>query len=215
MKTKAGHILHLLDQILFEVPGWPDAPRNLRVRRALPILVPCVAILLLLGWNHGVRDPHIASVRASHADLHALESDIAALRLSYSEAQASDLTRHATRAAALLVEEPRKSSPTLQNLHATSVERGWEGNYVTGDASGEPENPDAVVRYLPVRAKLTPAAPGPAAFPSLLALLEQFSTGEKRIDLTRLAVRADEQGRYTAEVNLRLACSLSHAQVSQ
>ena len=95
------------------------------------------------------------------------------------------------------------------------MEQGWDGTFLAGDAAGAAQSADAQILYLPIRAKLTPTTAAPGAFPALLALLEQFSSAEKRIDLTRVAIRADDQGRYTTELNLRMACLISNANAPQ
>jgi hypothetical protein len=182
--------------LLTEVPGWPDAPRRMRWRRVLPIIIPCAALLLLAGWNAAVRDPHIRKERANHQPLLSLEEDIAA-------------------AARLLLGTPAELGPLLHTLKTEATGRHWEANFQAGDASAETPEPDAQVIFLPVRARLSSAPGGPGPFPALIALLEQFSSAEKRIDLTRLAIRADEQGRYAVEMNLRLACPRIHEKTAQ
>ena len=80
MKTKFITFGLACWHFLTEVPGWPDAPKWMRWRRALPLLVPCVAILLLLLWNVALRDPQIRAERAAHQPLFSLEEEIADLR---------------------------------------------------------------------------------------------------------------------------------------
>jgi hypothetical protein len=54
----------------------------------------------------------------------------------------------------------------------------------------------------------------PAPFSTLLGVFNQISLGNKRIDLTRLGVRADEPGKLEVELNLRIACRAPHEKTS-
>ena len=92
----------------------------------------------------------------------------------------------------------------LQTLKQEAAARRWEGNFQSADLSTGTPSGDGQLTFFPVRAKLSATAGDVEAFSSLLTLFEQFSAAEKRIDLTRVGIRADEQGRYTAELNLRL-----------
>jgi hypothetical protein len=181
----------------------------------LPIIIPCAALLLLAGWNAAVRDPHIRKERTNHQPLLSLEEEIATLRLGCSEQQAKELAARSAAAARLLLGTPAELGPLLHTLKTEATGRHWEANFQAGDASAETPEPDAQVIFLPVRARLSSAPGGPGPFPALIALLEQFSSAEKRIDLTRLAIRADEQGRYAVEMNLRLACPRIHEKTAQ
>lgn len=190
--------------MLTEVPGWPDAPKQVRLRRALPILIPCAAILLLLAWNTIVRDPHILGERATHQILLAQEKEIDALRLGVSEQQAGELAARAAQIERQLLKGPQELAPILEVFKKQAAERHWEGSFLASDLSTGSPTPNAEIIFIPARAKLTASSSTPEAFSGLIALLDQVSSAEKRIDLTRLWIRADEQGRYTAELNLRL-----------
>lgn len=215
MKTKLLTFGLACWHFLTEVPGWPDAPRWMRWRRALPLLIPCVAILALLGWNAAFLDPKIRAERAAHQPLFSLEEEIAALRLSCSDQQATELEAKAGAAAALLLGGPAEVGPLLQTFKKEAISRNWEATFQAGDASAESPVADAPVVFLPVRGKLASPAGNPGSFPALLALLERYSSTGKRIDLTRLAIRADEQGRYAVELNLRLASRRPHEKTAQ
>lgn len=197
--------------MLTEVPGWPDAPKQVRLRRALPILLPCVAILLLLTWNSVVRNPGITRERASHQALVAQEKEIDLLRVNCSEQQAAELSARATQVAKLLLNDPQELVPLLNNLQKQAADRHWNGTFRAADVSADAPEADNNLIFLQARAKLTSSPGNSDAFPSLLALFEQISAAEKRIDLTRLGIRADEQGRHTVEFNLRLMTRRPHA----
>jgi hypothetical protein len=215
LKTKLKNFGLASWHLLTEVPGWPDAPRWMRWRRALPIIIPCAAILLLVIWNATFRDPHIRAERAVHQPLFSLEEEIATLRLNCSEQHAAELATKSAAVADLLLGSPAELGPLLQTFKKEAVSRNWEGNFQAGDASAETPDADAQVIFLPVRGKLASPAGNPGSFPALLALLERYSSTGKRIDLTRLAIRADEQGRYAVELNLRLACRRPHEKTAQ
>ena len=208
MKTKLINFGQNCWQMLTEVPGWPDAPKKIRLRRALPILIPCGAILLLLGWNKLVRDPHIQGERGSRQALLAQDKEIEDLLLAVSDQQAGELSTRAAAVEKEILNDPKELAPILQDLKRRSAELHWEGNFQASDlstgASPVAGAPDSQITFAPARAKLVSTPGDSAAFTSLIALLDQVSATEKRIDLTRLAIRADEQGRYTAELNLRL-----------
>jgi len=215
LKTKLINFGLVCWHLLTEVPGWPDAPRWMRWRRALPIIIPCVTILLMVIWNTAVRDPHIRAERAAHRPLFALEEEIAALRLNCSEQQAAELATKSAAVSDLLLGSPAELGPLLQTFKKEATTRNWEANFQAGDASAETPEENAQVMFLPVRGRLTSTAGNPGAFPALLALLDRYSSTGKRIDLTRLAIRADEQGRYAVELNLRLACRRIHEKTAQ
>ena len=215
MKTKLITFWLICWNLLTEVPGWPDAPQWMRWRRALPIVAPCAAILGLVIWNAAFRDPHIRAERAAHQPLFALEEVIAALRLNCSEQQATELATKSAKVGDLLLGSPAELGPLLQTFKREATKRNWEANFQAGDASAETPDAAAQVIFLPVRGKLASSAGNPGSFPALLALLDGYSSTGKRIDLTRLAIRADEQGRYAVELNLRLACRRIHEKTAQ
>ncbi len=210
MKTKLVSFGHDCWEMLTEVPGWPDAPRQVRLRRALPIFIPCAVLLLLLTWNKFVRDPHLQGERAVHQTLLAQEKEIDALRLSVSEQRAGELSARAVQVEQQILKDPKALGPVLDGLKKQAAELHWDGSFLPSDLSTGTAAPDTQLAFIPVRAKLTSVATNLEAFSALIAILDQFSRSEKRIDLTRLAIRADEQGRYTAELNLRLVARSAH-----
>ena len=197
--------------MLTEIPGWPDAPKKVRVRRSLPILVPCVVILLLLVWNKTVRDPSMRNERASHQALLDQDKEIDALRMSISEQEAAELAAKSAKAERQILKDPAEVAPILKKFKDLAVEKHWEGSFQPSDLStGTAPDSDAQLVFSFARAKLASPPENPQAFSSLLALIDQFSAADKRIDLTRLDIRADEQGRYLAELNFRFVRRASH-----
>jgi len=216
LKISPPKFVSALWLLLSEVPGWPDAPPAMRFRRALPVIAPLAAMLLLGGWTWAVRNPRIHTERAAHQPLLALEDEIAGLRVDCSDQQAADLATRSAQTARLLLDAKTELKPLLHSLKEEAAKRQWNGSFLVGEAPGNTPASDDAVIFLPARGKLTPAAGlNAGAFPSLLAVIEQFSSLEKRIDLTRLAIRADEQGRYAVELNLRLACQRTHEKTAQ
>ena len=215
MKTKILNFFSTGWQVLTEVPGWPDAPRSVRFRRALPFILPCVAILLLTGWNYAVRNPQMVAQRAAHGPLLALKDEIDALRLDCSDRQALEVAARAAGVSRMILDGPQQLGPILQLLKKEAADRHWEANFQAGEVADGALPAGAQLIFLPARAKLAPPAGQPGSVAGLLALLEQYSAAEKRIDLTRLAIRADEQGRYAVEVNLRLACFVPNEKTAQ
>jgi len=88
--------------------------------------------------------------------------------------------------------------------------RGWDAAFVASDPAAHPPLPGAVINYLPVRAKLVPLAKNEDVFGSFVGLLESFSQSPKRIDLIRLAIRADEHRWQLVELNLRVVYPTHH-----
>ena len=197
-------------QILTEVPGWPDAPRKLRIRRLLPIIVPVVAMGLLVLWNLAWNLPHIQAERTAHQPLLAIEQEVADLQLAVTDLHATEVTAHAAEAGQILLPEPKQLTPTLETLKQNARANAWVATFHQITGSTTPPPPETQVYFIPVRGKLTPATGNTQPFPSLLAYLEQLSTSTKWIDLMRLTLRADEQGRPSAEINLRVGCRVSN-----
>ena len=142
--------------------------------------------------------------------LFALENDITTLELACSEQQATELAQQAEAATRSLLAGSAALPEFLASLKAEAATRGWDAKWVTSDASSAGPTTSGPVIYLPVRGKLVPRAGMADPFASLLSLLERFSSSGKRIDLIRLAIRADE-GHWTAvELNLRVLTLLPH-----
>jgi hypothetical protein len=196
--------------VLTEVPGWPDAPAWARFRRAMPVLFPCVVMAGLIAWNFAVHAPRVEAERAELQPLIALEDEISALQLACSEQQAAELVERAETASRLLIDSPQDLSVLLRSLKKEAADRGWEGNFVASESAAEPAAEGAQVSYLPVRVRLTPVAGHTEPYPALMALLERLSSSGKRIDLMRMAIRADEQRWQTVELNLRLVRPAVH-----
>jgi hypothetical protein len=202
-------------RLVADVPGWPDAPGSIRLRRALPILLPCVGVVLLLVWKLLVLEPRMRSGQENHVPVIALLEEIETLRLDCSDQQAAELNAQSQSVAKLALTDASEMGGVLQNLEKAALSKGWAATLQTSESIDEAPAPDASLAFLQVRGRLSPLGDEKAPFSSLLALLEQFSTNEKRIDLTRLAVRADEQGRHAVELNLRLARLVPHEKTAQ
>jgi hypothetical protein len=208
LKNKLRNVSLVCWQILTEVPGWPDAPRQLRLRRLLPIAIPVVAMLLLCLWNLVWAHPHIQSVRTTYQPLLALEQEVADLRLGGSDDKAAEAAARAAEASRMLLPEPKQIGTLLNEFTRTALASGWEATFQALPAPAASHSADMPVSFATVRAKLVPSASNPQAFASLLTYLTQFSPPNRSVDLTRLSVRADEQGRQTAEVFLRVGCRI-------
>ncbi len=189
---------------LTEVPGWPDAPRGLKVRRALPVVIPIVALGAIALWTLVVTGPAIRSERVSFQPLQALEQEVLALAAVASEPEAAEFATRAASAQEQVLDGAASLAASLDALTKLGATLGWDGSFQALPVAETEATPGAApVQFLPVRGKLSPVAGNSDPFASLLALTERFSSFPKRIDLTRLSVRADEEGRHTAEVQLR------------
>jgi len=92
-----------------------------------------------------------------------------------------------------------------------SLLNGFRAYFTFSISSGS--NADGFV-FASARARLVPVKGNPAAFASLLGVFDQISAANKRIDLTRLGVRADEPGKLEVELNLRIACRVPREKAS-
>lgn len=205
MKTKALQILQSLWRILSEVPGWADPTRAMRLRRALPILLPLAGLLLLAAWNLAVRDPLERSTRRDHAHLVGLERDIGALREIVTDAQAVESATRSREMVLRLHPDAASIQAQMKALKDLADEFGWTGTFQANDTSLDAPAEGSQFVFQPARGRLSPQATNQNPLPSLLNLLEVIPASPKRIELTRLAIRADEQGKYTVDLNLRLA----------
>jgi hypothetical protein len=200
--------------VLTEVPGWPDAPALPRFRRALPILVPCAAMLVLLVWNFAIHSPRVRAESQVLEPLIALESEILALRTS-SDQERAELAERTATAQRTLLDGENEPSAFLRTLKKEAADRGWEASFHASETSEEPAAEALLVAYVPVRVRMKPVTANTDPYGSLQALLGRFASSPKRIDLMRLAIRADEKRWQSVELNLRLIRSVSNAQAPQ
>lgn len=200
--------------VLSEVPGWPDAPFTVRLRRVAPIILAVVAMATLVTWKKGWREPEVQSVRAAHAPLVALEEEVASLRLACSDQQAVELTEHAKVAGTTLLESTEDVAVFLRQLRDQIRAQGWDAVFQAYDSSISNAGTTEGIEFASARARLVPVSGNPAPFSSLLGVFDQISAANKRIDLTRLGIRADEPGKLEVELNLRVACRLPHEKAS-
>ena len=210
MKTKLSAWLRTYWLVLTEVPGWPDAPSRVRVRRAVPIALPCLGMIAILLWQAGVQGPRARAERAAAQPLVAIEDEITTLQVACSEKQAAALAAEAGAASRLLLASPAALPEFLTSLKKEAAVRGWAAKWTVSDASASVPAKDGFVTYLPVRGKLVPADGTTDPFVSLLSLFERFSSSGKRIDLIRLAIRADEHRWTAVDLNIRLLSSQPH-----
>lgn len=212
MPTRLRTSLRGLWLTLSDVPGWPDAPLPMRLRRLAPILVALAGIIGLLVWQYGWRRPEMRAVRAAHAPLVALEEEIASLARQWSDQQATELAARARAADAMLLASPADVPAFLRHLREEFLELGWDAVFQAYDTFGVEAGAD--VQFVTAQARLTPTDQNARPFPSLLHVIDRFSAGTERIDLTRLGIRADEPGRLEVEVNLRIACRVDDEETS-
>lgn len=202
-------------RVVSEVPGWPDAPLRARLRRIIPLALPCMLALGMVGWNYGFREHQMKVLRVAHADLLDLEDEIAALRLSWSEQTAGELAAMAENAGSRLVQSPEEARDVLRQIKSDITAAGWQATFQVYDPINESESTQNRFRFTPAVARLESLPDTAAPFPALLTVLETFSSFPKRIDVTRLAVRVNDQRRPEVELNLRIATSLAHETLAQ
>jgi hypothetical protein len=215
LKNNIKTFLLLLWSITTEVPGWPDAPMKLRVRRLIPIVAPLVAMLLVFLWTVAWRNPHIRAAREQHRPVIALESEVTSLRLLYSEQQTAEISNQSKEASRALLENPDELPALVDKLKTAARSFEWDANLTPSAAPTPPSPTEAQIYFLPVRGKLSSLNSNSEPFASLLAYLEKLPSADKWIDLTRMSLRADDQGRLNVEVLLRAACQVPHEKTAQ
>ena len=215
MRTKLTGLARGFWLLLSAVPGWPDAPWIARLGRALPIVLPFAIMLALLGWKLGVSDPHLLAERAANRPLLLLENQIAALRMNCSEQEAHDLAKRAATLSQSLIAGPEKLDGTIIALQEVAKEQHWNAEFHAIDGGAGVSANRAQIAFIGLKGKLAPAVDNTQPFSTLIMLLDGVSRQEPRIDLTGLAIRADEQGRYSVEAHLRLPYRVSHEEAAQ
>jgi len=208
LKTEVSRPLATLWQALSEVPGWPDAPARVRLRRLWPLVLPLAGCLILAVWSGLIREPHRNGVRAAHAGLLTLEEETEVLRQTLSEQTATELTAAANAARALLLESPAVLQERLQAFIGDARAAGWNATfqiYAQADDGPSAEG-DAPFILTPARVHLEPREGNADRYTSLVATLARLAALPGRIEITRVSVRADQPGVPVVDVNLRAAC---------
>ena len=173
--------------------------------RVLRLFLP-LALLAGAAWHFGFYQSQRTAQQRETAPLRQLESDVASLAAETSEPRLKELNAAAAKASGLLLESKDNLPGTLRELKQLAHQKGWEASFIPAEDEIGPVS-NVGIQFLPVRAKLKVRAENTAAYPSLLALLEEFSSFPKRIDLTRLTIRADDNRWQSVELTLRLAAS--------
>ncbi len=204
MKAEIARVSRRIWRFLTVVPGWPDAGRLTRSLYALPLVVPFAGLLLLWGWDLSVRRPGIGSLRAACAPAVVLAEEVEALAFGGSDAQAATVAEEVASLQAGLVRDAAALGVLMERMRGRAASAGWDASMVANEpvlpAPGE--RPPLVYRSL--RGRL---AAGEAAgdFRELLLLLEELVPAGVRGGVSRVAIRADEQGRLSVDFGVRLA----------
>jgi hypothetical protein len=197
------------------VPGAREAPARARWLRALPMLVPVAATVALTAWKLGFSDRQLAAERLDRVPLLQLEREADVLRIACSARALGDSRTRATTTRRSLVAGPGAVGSTIDSLASCLAAHGWKGNFVPADGGIQPAPGGRRVGLLEARATLLPAPGNREPWKTLLPVLDQLSEPGQPIDLTRLVIRADEQGRYSVETRLRMACLFEHEKETQ
>ncbi len=207
MKTSLPAPFASLWQAISEVPGWPDAPLVVRLRRMWPLILPVLAGSAIAAWTWGVREPHRAEERMRHAAALALEQDVTDLQQACSEQTAADVAARASAAHERLLEGPAIVQERLDAIVNRARSSGWKATaQVYGVAENGVEGTSRAMVHVPARLRLEPRAGNPNAFNALMALLRTIVADEARFEMTLLSIRVEQPGVLVAEVNLRAAC---------
>lgn len=167
-------------------------------------------MLALWGWKAAVRDPHLLAEQAQNRPLLLLESQIASLRLNCSEQQARDLASRTEELSHSILAGTEQVDAVLHSLQRLAAEQHWEATFQRVEGGVDAPGDGAQVAPLGLKGRLTIAPENTQPFATLIVFLDGLSQQQPRIDLTKLAIRADEQGRYSVETHLRLGYRVSH-----
>jgi len=217
LKTDVARPITGFWQALSEVPGWPDAPLGVRLRRLWPLALPVAGCAVLAFWTMFVREPMRDQVRAAHAELVALEAETDLLRQTLSEQTAADVTQQAAAARAQLLESPAVLEERLLAFVQRARTAGWEATYqiyglTEKDTAGDP---GTHVLFAPARVHLEPRADNHDRFNSLLTSLTALAAIPGRVEMTRLVIRADQPGVSVVDVNIRAGCLPAHEKAAE
>ncbi|MBE2215438.1 MAG: hypothetical protein IAE82_16305 [Opitutaceae bacterium] len=217
MKTEVSRPIATFWQALSEVPGWPDAPLTVRLRRLWPLVLPLVGCVALVAWTGLVREPARRETRAAHAELLALEQETEELRQTLSDQTAAELAAQAAAAQALLMDSPTALQDRLKAYAVQAREAGWEATFqiygLAEDDAAAGEGARFV--FVPARVRLEPRTDSADRFATLVATLGRLASLPGRIEITRVTVRADRPGVPVVEVNLRAACRPAHEKAAE
>ncbi|RME68799.1 MAG: hypothetical protein D6781_10045 [Verrucomicrobia bacterium] len=215
MKTKLHRCLRSFWELVSEVPGWPNAPTSRRIRRTLPVALPFIGILGVFAAQALVIEPARDQVRLQYDELRFLDSEIVRLRESCATGEADAVFARARDERARLFAAPEAIEPWLDTLAPTIRDLGWRASFHAYDSTLNETDPGAAIAYTPALGKLQALPDNPNRVVTLSHALEKITQSNKRIDLTRLVVRADIQGRPQVEINLRIPHLLADAQTAQ
>jgi hypothetical protein len=215
LKTKLRKLLPTVWKSLTDVPGWPDAPVSLRLRRSLPFVLPLLATGLLLTWYFGYALPRRRELHATHAPLLQLEREVASLHQAFSEQQVAEIAVREADLVRILPADAKAVREILRTIEQEAQRLGWEVAFSAPTVSDNGGRKEQGVGEVPVRLRLKPAAANVEPFATLLNVMDQLSAQTRRIGLMRLAISADEGRWQTVEVGLRFTVPLSHAQAAQ
>jgi hypothetical protein len=207
LPTSLTRLAKFLERALFEVPGWPDAPRFVRFRRAFPILLPAALALLLLAGSELIHKPHMNSVRKSHARLLTMEGELEGLRLAWSDQRAEEVQERADAISKRLLPSTRDAENFMEGFGSECAELGWEIRFQVYDVPAADFASSAAVVFAPALARLTAVEGNKAPLETLIKLVDRLGNAGPRVDLTRLSVTVNELDSPFVEMNLRIACA--------
>lgn len=206
MKAETLKVLRRFWRFLTIIPGWPDAGRLARTAYALPLAIPFSGLLLLWAGDTLVRRPAIEAVRDNCAPAEALEAEVDSLGYACSDAQVAETAAAVAALEAGVVGDPAQLQVLMDRMRATATAKGWSVALIANEPElPAPGAPRSFV-FQTLRGRVTPLEGG-GDFRTLLGLLEEFVPAEVRGGVSRVAIRADEQGRLAADIGVRLAVS--------
>jgi hypothetical protein len=189
---------------LIGVPDRPRASAGERFLRAAPIAAPVLAVAVLAFWRMGIVDPAERAARAAQAPLLALNAQNDILGLACSDRTASELLTEAEQARRSLAASPQAIDPALATFRGLAAANGWSADLQPARPAEDSNQHPGQIGWMEATATLRPNAGNTHPWTSLLPFLDALSKSAQQLVLTRLVVRADEQGRYLVETRIRI-----------
>ena len=215
MPTSLQRIWAFINRAVSDVPGWPDAPKSVRFRRALPILFPAAIALLLFAVSKLAHQPHMDSVRAEHAGLLAIESELQEMRFHWSDQRAVDLEEHARAVSGRLLPSTQRVEGFLAGFVTEFESLGWEFRFQAYDVPIGDHDRRSAVAFAPALVRMKALEGNQSPLESFLKATSRLGSAGPRVDVTRLVVTVNGDREPQVEMNLRIACAVNDEEAAQ
>jgi hypothetical protein len=204
-----------IKRAVVEVPGWPDAPKWVRFRRAFPIIFPATIALLLIAGSKLIHQPHMDSVRAEHSGLLTTEQELQEMRFRWSDQRAEELAEHARVVSGRLLPSPKAVEGFLAGFEAEFRSLGWDFRFQAYDVPVGATERQSTVAFAPALVRMSALAGNESPLESFLKVTARLGGSGPRVDVTRLLVTVYEDREPQVEMNLRIACAVNDEKAAE